>query len=290
MASVTYTSLGAAARGLLGEASAIATNCGTQFAVCGGWSSVLRNSTHVSHPGTRDVDLLFYEGATIDSLKDVMSAFLDRGYLPSAKHQFQALRTLRVGQREYVFNVDVLHPHEGDVRGDMFVDQLSLPIPHEDFESSHFVMKSIALPNAGFVFDGFVEEEEVEVMMPDGTVVTQVVPVIDEVGLLVTKSKSCMSQKRPRDIFDIYLAIAYPRSQERFTVQLRRLRDRHEDVFATLKCIGQGVELWEHKFGAPAVFSESGVSFVVAAEAIRRFIEQLGFCSRPRNDNSPGSM
>jgi hypothetical protein len=84
MPTATYKSLNDAARGLLGEACAIASKSGKEFAVCGGWSPVLRNSTHVSHPGTRDVDLLFSEGATKQSLKDVVSEFLEGTYSPQS--------------------------------------------------------------------------------------------------------------------------------------------------------------------------------------------------------------
>lgn len=272
-----YGSVNAAAKGLLGEASSIARRAGKEFVVVGGWSPFLRNTALVSHPGTRDVDLLFSEGATRASLKDLVCAFLDSGYLLSAKHEFQVLRTLPVGGRNFVFNVDLLHPHEGEVKGDLFVDQLSFPIPHEDYKSTYVFTKSIALPNAGFVFDGFFAEESIEFMMPDGTTAQHKVPVIDEVGLLATKSKSCMVQKRPRDIFDIYLAISSPRNVECFRANLSRLKDRHELVFASLECICEALDRWERKFGAPSVFAEQGVNFGEAAGVIRSFISDLGF-------------
>ncbi len=272
-----YESLNAAAKGLLGEATSIAGRCGKEFAVVGGWSPVLRNTAVVSHPGTRDVDLLFSEGPTKEALKDVVSAFLDSGYLLSAKHEFQVLRTLPVGGRSFVFNVDLLHPHEGEVKGELCVDQLSFPIPHEDYKSTYVFTKSIALPNAGFVFDGFVAEVSIEFIMPDGTKAEHVVPVIDEVGLLATKSKSCMVQKRPRDIFDIYLAVSSPRNLEGFRANLNRLKDRHERVFASLECICEALDKWEGKFGAPSVFAERGVNFGEAASLIRSFISDLGF-------------
>jgi len=272
-----YESLNAAAKGLLGEASSIAAKCGNEFAVVGGWSPVLRNTAKVSHPGTRDVDLLFSEGATPDSLKDVVSAFLDSGYLLSAKHEFQVLRTLPVGGRSFVFNVDLLHPNEGAIKGEMCVDQLSFPIPHEDYKSTYVIAKSIALPNAGFVFDGFVAEESIDFNMPDGTKARHVVPVINEVGVLVTKSKSCTLQKRPRDIFDIYLAISSPRDNECLKASLSRLKERHEPVFASLQCIFKALDYWEGRFGAPSVFAERGVNFNEAACVIRSFLARQGF-------------
>lgn len=281
-----YESLNSAARGLLGEATAIATRCGKEFAVVGGWSPVLRNTAMISHPGTRDVDLLFAEGATKEALKEVVLSFLDSGYLLSAKHEFQVLRTLNVGGRTFVFNVDLLHPHEGEVRGELCVDQVQFPIPHEDYKSTYIFTKSIALPNAGFVFDGFVCKESIEFQMPNGTKAEHVVPVINEVGLLATKSKSCMVQKRPRDIFDIYLAISSPRNAEEFQKSLDNLKSRHELVFASLECICEAVNKWEKKFGAPPVFAERGVSFAVAAAAIRAFMSELGFQHKSPSEES----
>lgn len=278
MSPTVYESLNAAAKGLLGEATAIANKCGKQFAVCGGWSPVLRNSTRISHPGTRDVDLLFSEGVEKAALKDVVSAFLDNGYLVSAKHEFQVLRVLPVGNREFVFNVDLLHPMEGDAKEELFVDHLLLPIPSDDFKSTFVFVKSIALPNAGFIFDGFVAKESVDFVMPDGSNKTQEVPIIDEVALLVTKSKSCLMQKRPRDIFDIYLALSNPRNPVEFRNQLKRLRHRHEGPFASIECINEGLNKRE-AWGAPSVFKECGVSYEKAAEEVRAFIKSLGFSS-----------
>jgi hypothetical protein len=278
-----YESLSAAAKGLLGEASSIATKCGNEFAVVGGWSPVLRNTAKVSHPGTRDVDLLFSKGATPDSLKNSVSAFLDSGYLLSAKHEFQLLRTLPVGGRSFVFNVDLLHPNEGAIKGEMCVDQLSFPIPQEDYKSTYVVAKSIPLPNAGFVFDGFVAEESIDFNMPDGTKARHVVSVINEVALLATKSKSCMLQNRPRDIFDIYLAILSSRDSECFKASLSRLKERHEPVFAAMECVFEALDKWEGKFGPPSVVAERGVNFKEAACVIRVFIARQGF-QRPTHN------
>ena len=107
---------------------------------------------------------------------------------------------------------------------------------------------------------------------------------IDEVGLLATKCKSCMLQKRPRDIFDIYLAISSPRNVEYFKANLSRLKGRHESVFASIECIRDALDKWEGEYGAPAVFAERGVPFADAAKEIRSFISALGF-GVPRDED-----
>jgi hypothetical protein len=275
--SANYDTLGQAARGLLGEASAIALESGKEFAVCGGWSTVLRNTTRFPHPGTRDVDLLFADGVNVGALQGVVQSFLNHGYLISAKHEFQVLRVLKVRSREFVFNVDLLHPTIKDPIGSLFVDQLELPIPREDFRSTHIFMMSIALPDSGFVFDGYIDTEEVECLMPNGTMGKQSIPVIDEVGIIATKSKSCLVQKRPRDLFDIYLAISSPKNAQRFAKRIERLRDYHEGVYASLECIGEALTKWETKWDPPGVFASHGIRFSDAAKEIRAFLKDIGF-------------
>jgi hypothetical protein len=138
-------------------------------------------------------------------------------------------------------------------------------------------MKSIALSNSGFVFDGYFENELIDFLMPDGTTSALEVPVIDEVGLLATKSKSCTQRSRPRDIFDIYLAIAYPRCPTRFKQQLERLRERHNNVYASLECIGRALDDWEGEFGPPEVFAKCNVDFADAVKVMRSFLVELDF-------------
>ena len=53
-------------------------------------------------------DSLFAQGATPDALDGVVRALLANRYVQSAKHQFQLLKVLIVGDQPFVFNVDLL--------------------------------------------------------------------------------------------------------------------------------------------------------------------------------------
>ena len=221
-----YENIQSAAKGLLVESCAIANETGFTYVVCGGWSPYLRNSSPIPHPGTKDVDLLFEAGHEMYELRDVVKLFLSRGFLHSAKHEFQLLRSVNVDGHQFVFNVDLLHPMETRNAPELFVDHWELPVPIDDFGKAKFTSKSIALPDSNFVFQGHVENEIVESMGK-----TADVPLIDETALLVTKSKSFKSVKRSRDIFDAYLAITQPRDAETFKEKLANLKSHDGETF-----------------------------------------------------------
>jgi hypothetical protein len=195
----------------------IANNCKHRFAVVGGWSPFFLNNALSLHPGSKDVDLLFDNATQPKSLENVVRAFLDRGYLLSAKHEFQLLRVAQVGAEQLVFNVDLLHPNESAWGRSIgrFVDQIELPLPDSEFAKSRFV-KSITLPDSQFIFDyDRVALIPLTISLPDGGTVKCELPIADESAILVTKSKSMAVPKRPRDILDIFMAVAYCRDRIR---------------------------------------------------------------------------
>jgi hypothetical protein len=104
-----------ACQGILGESVEIVRSMGLPFAVVGGWSPFYLNNPTGLHPGSKDVDLLFSEAVEVKGLAKVVEHFLGRGYLPSAKHDFQLLRIVGGGKGQFVFNVDFLHPKESTV-------------------------------------------------------------------------------------------------------------------------------------------------------------------------------
>lgn len=240
----SYKSVIDAARGLLGEVSLILGASGTEHVVVGGWSPYILNSDPIQHPGTKDVDVLFAEGATEKSLASAANALIEHGYLPNAKHPFQLLRTLLVKDTKLVFNVDFLHPLETSPDGlqpDLFVDHLELDVPLGELPENYRV-KSIATPHAGFIVeDKQYVEVDVVCRLPDMT--EQVVPVslMNEVGLLVTKSHSVNTPKRLRDPFDIYLAIAQSRNYEDMLASFREMEEKRESAFLSLLGIRRAI-------------------------------------------------
>lgn len=233
----SYGSLTDAAAGLLCESVDITARLGIPFVVVGGWSPLLLNGGGaIRHPGTRDVDLLFRDGGEPGTLRRVFEELRQAGYRPSAKHEFQLLRVLRVEDEDFLFNVDLLHAREGRDSPELFADHMSLPIRLTDFSEEQFIAKSIVLPVSRFLFEqaGHVVQSELRADLPDGSAVTARIPLMDEAGTLVTKARSMESPKRPRDGFDIMLAVVQARNRAELVQKLFALKGRHNEAFAEL--------------------------------------------------------
>ena len=229
-----YLSLQDAVTGILGEVCELLRGYRSRFAIIGGWSPFLLNSSPIQHPGTKDVDILFEEGTKKGELLDIVQSFVGAGFLLSAKHQFQVLRILNVLGTPFVFNVDVLHPTIGNESPELFVDHLELPVPMSSYRDDSFTFKSIVLPYSKFLFDGYIENTTVRCILPNGQECDSTVPLMNEVGTIVTKSSSCGSRKRHRDAFDIYLAIRQARNPSILIDSLQSLKKHNLAVFNTL--------------------------------------------------------
>lgn len=245
-----------AVHGLLGEVVAILEQVEEPYVVIGGWSPVLLALGVVKHPGTRDVDVLFNGGDAPLQLKHVFQRFLDRGYLPSAKHPFQLIRVLNVKGRAMAFNVDLLHPRHGDADGppdELFVDQLDLGLPVSEFLKDTYFLKSIVTPDIGFIFeDRRWVRAPFESTLPDGSDGSGEVPVIDELGLIISKAKSVTNTKRERDAFDIAIAVSQARDVDALRAAALDLEDRRSGTFSLLGHIWKAV----HALDAVPVFGE----------------------------------
>ena len=207
----SYENVLSASKGLLVDAMEILTKTDHKFVVVGGWCPYLRNRTDLHHPGTKDVDILFSDANVRGSLTSAIAALLDHGYLVSAKHDFQLLKELRVGDKAFVFNVDLLHPSETINNPEMMVDHFDLGVTEGDLPGNKHV-RSIVLPSSQLIFEGFYSDFDVSSTNPDGKQTTVSVPLIDEAGLILSKCQSIKLKKRPRDSFDIYLILAQENS------------------------------------------------------------------------------
>jgi hypothetical protein len=227
--SYRYPDLLTAAKGLLCDAVAVAQESGKEFVVIGGWSPYLLNSGVIPHPGTRDVDLLFERGSTVGELEEVVRAFLQHGYLTSAKHPFQLLRAVSVHDRDFVFNVDFLHSAEKFRSSELFVDHLLL-------EDSPLLYRyqSIVVPMSSLLFEDCGRTTTtLEHYNPDGEFISVKIPLMNELGALLTKSESMTNPKRTRDAFDVLLAI----------IQARNCDELLDGIVEN--CIGERLEkLW----------------------------------------------
>jgi hypothetical protein len=234
-----YPNLVAAAEGLLCETVELVIGTKLTFAVIGGWSPFLLNRGRIKHPGTHDVDLLFKDGGESGALQPVFDVLTTNGFVQSAKHHFQMLRILRVNDLLFVFNVDLLHASTTRRHPALFVDHVSLPVLLSEFNDESLTKGSIRAPVTDFIFDGHIAREDVNAILPNGTAGKWRVPLMDEVGTLITKAESMSLTKRQRDAFDIMITIRQSRDQAKLVHDLQNLRKQHSDAFAELTKLRQ---------------------------------------------------
>ena len=172
--------------------------------VVGGWSPYLRYKGCLSHPGTKDVDILLSDAAAEFGIRKIIDIFLSNGYLVSAKHDFQLLKSVEVDGRNLVFNIDLLHPSETQRNPELFVDQFDLKIYENDLDEIKFV-RSMVLPSSKILFKNEFNSQ-FKVVSP-ATENSVNIPLITEAGCILSKCESVSLAKRKRDAFDIYLSL-----------------------------------------------------------------------------------
>jgi hypothetical protein len=223
-----FETLNQAASALLVETCALLNDRGLGYVVAGGWVPVLRSTgSDLVHPGTRDVDVLFNDDR--QAIRSAVECMLKNGFILSAKHEFQLLRTLRVASREFVFNVDLMHPLEASANSEMFQDILDLEI-RSDYDENRPKVKSICFPSSAIIFEQTLWSKfDVGGISLNGMATSCAVPLMDEVGLVLSKAISVKQQKRPRDAFDIYYVLANPHGSH-ISAQLVQLGQKFPQV------------------------------------------------------------
>lgn len=294
-----YGSIVSAAKGLLGEVITVLgrTDVG-EFAVIGGWSAFLLNSGRIQHPGSRDVDILFQRGLERRALESAIRALRTAGFLLSAKHEFQLLRQLNVRGTTFVFNVDLLHPGADEPQPELFAEHVSLPIPLSEYTDETYSVMSIVVPQAAFIFDGHVEPVQLDCVVPSGKRRRLAIPLMNELGLITTKAKSMSNPKRPRDSFDVFLAIEQSRDYRRLLAGFRLLKFTEPLVFNSLFSIRDALEANIPQANAVKYFSGfARGNFAVAAkngrrvgDTLRRFLRDIPLPTRARTSYSRGVL
>lgn len=112
----------------------------------------------------------------------------------------------------------------------MFVDHLII-----DDQPLLFRYQSILIPMSMLLFENHGRTiREVRANSPiSGEMLTVQVPVMSELGTLVTKCDCMSNPKRPRDAFDVFLAITQARDRDELanTVSENCLEDRLENLW-----------------------------------------------------------
>jgi len=225
-----YNNLNEATIHVLGKYCNFLNELKTEYLIIGGWSPFLLNSNPIQHPGTRDVDVLFLEGATPYALENIIKNNISNGYLLSAKHQFQLFELLIVNDHEFVFNIDLMHPKESKMRG-MFVDQLDLAVFLDKEQTKRAKAKSIIGPNTDILFNPLCNEEYTITYIDDDSHSKNcTIRLMNELGCILTKAISCTKQKRERDSLDIFLAIKQARNYGKLIDSTNKLRSKSKEI------------------------------------------------------------
>ncbi|MDZ4374372.1 MAG: hypothetical protein U1C74_23520 [Phenylobacterium sp.] len=219
-----------------------------RYAVAGGWVPLLAEPTHptLMHPGTRDVDVLLMDEES--AVQAAAKALLKAGFRPSAKHEFQLLRDARVGDYEFVFNVDLMHPNEAGSTPDTYNDIFDMGVNDAyDPRGSRFA-KSIAFSSAAIVYEqNLFRTVEVSALDLDDVLTTVTLPILAPSAAVLSKCESVKVPKRTRDAFDLYylltgengealgkelreLGVAYPQVQGQLD-HLKRFLEEQSDRF-----------------------------------------------------------
>lgn len=148
-----FPDLNDACKGLLVTTAEVLNTSGLRYVVAGGWAPILAEPEHPSlvHPGTRDVDVLMTDDPA--AVEAAAKALLAARFRPSAKHEFQLLRDATVGARDFVFNIDLMHPYEARSTPETYSDIFDLGVNDDYDPSGSRHMKSIAFRSALIVYE-----------------------------------------------------------------------------------------------------------------------------------------
>jgi hypothetical protein len=217
------------------------------------------------HPGTRDVDVLLNEEQ--DQLGLAAQRLLDAGFMPSAKHEFQLILPIRVGRRQFYFNVDLLHPKEQQRRPGMFADMLDLGVPDRYDPTGKRWVKSIVFSPAPLIFERSLWSQlSVGGRNTAGNDVEMKVPLLTEAALVLSKAESVKNKKRTRDAFDIYYLITGPMGRQ-IAPTLRGLNS--EEVNAQIEGLLEWIRENRDRFSDNIIAHSNEYIDDAAAETIR---------------------
>ncbi len=233
-------SLEEGAHSLLGECVSILEENRIKYVIIGGWSPFLLNPGAIRHPGTKDVDILFEDGSTTSSLKEVLNLFVNKGFYYSAKHNFQLLRKYNIQEQPFIYNVDLIHPVESKQSLE-FVDHLNVPVKVSKIVPHSYVLRTISLPGSQVFFDGLSNRRVETFILENGEEKEIEFTLLNEAGLIISKCKSFNESKRIRDSFDIFIAIHQSKDYDNLVKTLKNLKVTYPVIFGMLETLRNAV-------------------------------------------------
>lgn len=220
---------------LLGETCLLLNNQNIEYLIVGGWSPYLLNQAEFPHPGTKDVDVLFKSGTEKGQLMEVIQSFIKSGFIQSAKHPFQLLKTYKLNGHNFMFNLDLLHPDNQAEKPGKYVDHIDFPVKESKYMRIDYSGKTIILPQSDLFFNEFSFLHTQNIQFLDGSKSDVSFNLIDEAGLILSKTKSVYNSKRTRDAYDIFLAFYQSRNREKTIEQLKAVSEKYPEVKTSLQ-------------------------------------------------------
>ncbi len=243
---------------LLRDTVQILKNHEVEYLILGGWSPYLLNKGELGHPGTKDVDILLRSARSPGEIEVLIQAFIDNGFMQSAKHPFQLLKSINIGGHEFVFNVDLLHPTCFGEEGEMFVDHLVFPIHESESMMMQYCGATIKVPNSDIFFDECTYDYEGILKDHNGHEFEINFKLLSSAGLIISKLESIYLKKRQRDAYDIYLALVQSSDYYSIVSNVKSIIEKHPAVMETieklvedssLKMIVKNIHFWANQLG-----------------------------------------
>jgi len=212
---------------LLDAAKGLSATGIVDYIIIGGWCPYLNRGKYY-HPGTIDVDILFYNANEEGYLKKYIVHMMNNNYFTSAKHQFQLLTIKEILTTRFCFNIDLLHTSPTIEEAELFVDHLDLNIYMSKEERRRIKMKSIVQQESEILFT---EKMYSEHKISDDLTIK----VVDFTGMFITKATSCQKVKRDRDSYDIYLGFIQNKIDLKKVIDICETDQRVHDAIESFK-------------------------------------------------------
>jgi hypothetical protein len=233
---MSFETLESAAFALLMTTCDVLNRSNVRYVIAGGWVPILLGGpAGLAHPGTRDVDVLLGGDISVLYNRDpdrarvvvqyALETLLDEGFRVSAKHEFQLLKEVKVGDHVFVFNVDLMHPIESQLNPSMYADIFDLGVADAYDVTGKRWIKSIAFRSSALVFQrNLIIYKTVDGVDLNQNQISLSIPLLSPGAFVLSKSQSLRIPKRTRDAFDLFYILSGPQGNATQT-ELASLRD-----------------------------------------------------------------
>ena len=117
----------------------------------------------------------------------------------------------------------------------MFIDHIDFPVKESHRMRVDYKGKTILLPKSDFFFNDFIVQQPIEFNSSDGKRESIEFSLLNEAGLILSKSESVFNKKRTRDAYDIFLSIKQSSNYENTINQLKQIGEQNPQIISALR-------------------------------------------------------